>query len=82
MNLMAMLPSLLAGKTDVDAFAKSIGLIKRTVTVAELEGVLTKLCEDAARPGMEVIEVTGVVGGKKLRCVVVADDSTKNLLKG
>jgi uncharacterized NAD-dependent epimerase/dehydratase family protein len=82
MNLLAMLPSLLAGKTDIDAMAKSMGLIKRIVTASNMEGVLTKLCEDAAAPGMEVIEVTGVIGGKKIRCVLVADGSTKNLLKG
>jgi hypothetical protein len=77
-----MLPSLLSGKTDVDALAQSLGLIKRTVTVSNLEGALTKLCEDAACPGVEVIEVTGVVGGKKIRCILVADGQQKNLLKG
>lgn len=77
-----MLPSLLSGKTDVDALAQSLGLIKRTVTVTDMEGVLMKLCEDAVSSGVEVIEVTGVIGGKKIRCVLVADGQQKNLLKG
>lgn len=82
MNLLAMLPSVLNGTANVDELAKSLGLIKRTVQANELEGALLKLCENAVVPGMEVIEVTGVIGGKKIRCLLVAEPAQKKLVEG
>jgi hypothetical protein len=79
-NLMAMLPSLLSGKTDIDELAKSMGLIKRKVSAVELRTALLRLCEDSVRPGVEVIEVTGVIGGKRIRCILVADEPQKKVV--
>lgn len=73
LNLLSVIPSLLSGKTDVDELAKSLGLIKRKLASSELESALTNLCADSVRPRVEVIEVTGVVGGKKIRCLLVAE---------
>lgn len=78
MNLLAMLPSLLQGKTDVDELAKSLGLIKRVLPREQLETAFTQLIECTAIPRAEVIEVTGVIGGKKIRCILVAGEPPKD----
>lgn len=70
MNLLAMLPGLISGNMNVDELCKQAGMKKRLLKENELEGAMLSLCE-AAMTTPEVYELTGVIDGAKLQCVIV-----------